>query len=260
MPALFAAAVLYAQDAAAPLSFEVASVKPAVPSAANKRGGVTVDPGRITYSMVALGALIEQAYGVKSYQVTGPEWIKTERYDIAATLPQGSSENEVPAMLRTLLAERFRLALHREQKVLPVYEMTAGKGLKAKPSGRSAEGIRLSLNGNGMKLTGTAGLSSLAAALSNMVDRPVLDLTGAQGLYDFDLEWVPDERDANSGVGRKFAARNGGEGKAPEGGDSPGGPSLFTVLGDSLGLKLEPKKVPVETIVIDHAEKVPTEN
>src|SRR5436190_22250157 len=106
--ALFAAAALHAQDAPAPLSFEVASVKPAPPqAAAGKRSGVTVDPGRVTYTLVALGSLIERAYGVRSYQVTGPDWIKTDRYDIVATLPAGSTEQQIPLMLRALVAERF---------------------------------------------------------------------------------------------------------------------------------------------------------
>ena len=229
-----------------------------MPTGETKRGLITADPGRVTYTFVALGVLLEKAYDLKSYQVAGPDWIKSQRYDIVATLPPGSTEKQIQVMLRNLLTERFKIELHREQKPLPVYELTVAKNaFKGKPAEHAD--IRISFGGKGRKLTGADSMSGLAATLTNMLDRPVLDATGIQGTYDLNLEWTPDEREAGSVIAMKarIAATYGGP---PEGGDNPNGPSLSTVLQADLGLKLEPKKTGVDTLVIDKAERVPTQN
>lgn len=257
---LLAALALRAQDGAPP-AFEVASVKPSPPGAAMKRATMNNDPGRIDYRTVALGALLTKAYDLKNYQLTGPDWMWTERYDVVAKLPPGAGETEIPLMLRALLAERFQIAMHRERKVIPVYELSPGKdGFKAKPSERAVDGIRLSMSASGRRLTGTAGLSALADILSAMVDRPVLDVTGVSGVYDINLEWAPDDREANSIVGMKIAMASRDGKLLKGGGEDPAGGSLPNALRDSLGLKLEPKKSPVEILVIDRADKVPVVN
>jgi uncharacterized protein (TIGR03435 family) len=256
---LFVAALLRAQDAAPP-AFEVASVKPAAPGASMKRTTMNTDPGRIDYRTVALGALLSKAYDLKNYQLTGPDWMFTERYDVVATLPPGTSEKQIPLMLRTLLADRFKIAMHRERKVIPVYELSPGKdGFKARPSDRAEDGIRLSMSTGSRKLTGTARLSALADILSAMLDRPVLDATGISGVYDINLEWAPDEREANSLVGMKVAMATR-DGKSLGGGESAAGGTLANTLRDTLGLKLEPKKSPVEILIVDSASKIPVEN
>jgi uncharacterized protein (TIGR03435 family) len=136
---LAAAGVAFPQTAtapaAAPLSFEVASIKPSGPldRAAIVSGkahiGTSVDKARVDIGMTSLMALICQAYKVKPYQVTGgADWLNTQRFDILAKLPEGASQDQVPEMLQTLLAERFKLALHRDKKETPVYALVVGKG------------------------------------------------------------------------------------------------------------------------------------
>ena len=146
-------------------------------------------------------------------------------------------------MLRSLLAERFALKIHQEERVLQVYILTVEKnGPKLKPaeSGESTIGVRIRGVGH---LTGAkASMEQLAETLSDvrlngraMLERPVLDRTGLAGIYDFALEWTPD--------------------LAPVDGAVAGGPSIFTAVREQLGLKLEMAKAPVKIFIIDHVER-----
>jgi uncharacterized protein (TIGR03435 family) len=139
-----------AQTTAATPSFEVATIKPAAPPASSMGAGGgmkfairmgaqggpgTSDPGQITYSNLPVRNLLVNAYGVKTYQISGPAWIDTERFDIVAKVPKGASKDDVKLMLQNLLAERFKLTLHREKKELPMYALVVGKnGSKMKES------------------------------------------------------------------------------------------------------------------------------
>src|SRR5580658_10238333 len=130
---VFAAVCLYGQ---APYEFEVATIKPAPPQPdgrAQTRMSSDADTGKLTYSNVNLKAVIGKAWKVQQYQINGPDWLATDRFDIVAKFPPHSAEEQIPLMLQTLLADRFRLTLHRETKVLPVYTLTvAGNGPKFK--------------------------------------------------------------------------------------------------------------------------------
>lgn len=256
-PVILLAITLRAQ---APLSFEVASVKPSgTMPAIGKRTQLNRDPGRINYSFVALGVLIEKAYGLKSYQVSAPEWVRMQAYDVVATFPADTTDEQLREMLQTLLKERFKMEAHREERPLPVYELAPGKGgFKGKPAEQSRD-LRFSIAGPGRKLSGAATIDSLAITLSAMLDRPVVDSTGISGNYEIDLEYAPDEREAHSIVGMKMAHAVA-QGDIPAPSDAAGGPSISTVLQDRLGLKLEPKKAPVQFLVIDKIEKAPVEN
>jgi len=145
----FTSCAAFAQTTAATPSFEVATIKPAAPPATSMgpggmkiamrmgaRGGPgTSDPGQITYSNMPMKSLIVTAYGVKTYQVSGPSWMDTERFDIVAKVPPGATKDDVKLMLQNLLAERFKLTLHREKKDLPMYALVVGKnGPKMKES------------------------------------------------------------------------------------------------------------------------------
>jgi uncharacterized protein (TIGR03435 family) len=146
----FTSCAAFAQTTAATPSFEVATIKPAAPPATSMgpgggmrvamrmgpRGGPgTSDPGQITYSNMPMKSLLVTAYGVKSYQVSGPSWMDTERFDIVAKVPPGATRDDVKLMLQNLLAERFKLTLHREKKDLPMYALVVGKnGPKMKES------------------------------------------------------------------------------------------------------------------------------
>jgi uncharacterized protein (TIGR03435 family) len=138
---VFTSCAALAQTAENSPSFEVASVKPAAPITGNMirvgmRGGPgSPDPGQITYSNVTVKNVLMNAYGVKGFQITGPGWLDSERYDIVAKVPRGATKAEFMAMLQNLLAERFKLTLHREKKDLPMYALVVGKnGPKMKES------------------------------------------------------------------------------------------------------------------------------
>lgn len=144
MLAVAGGSVCLAQSVDPSLTFEVASVKPAPPpTAEGKRmiragaqGGLgTGDPGQISYSFVSLRDLLTQAFGLKMYQISGPDWLDSERFDIIAKVPTGATKDDVKIMLQNLLKERFRLAFHFEKKVVPVYELVVEKnGPKMKES------------------------------------------------------------------------------------------------------------------------------
>jgi uncharacterized protein (TIGR03435 family) len=148
-------------------------------------------------------------------------------------------------MLQTLLAERFQLAFHRTTKLSSGYVLVAAKnGLKIDPV---ETGERNTMNwGRGRMTAERVSMAKLADTLSRMLGSPVVDMTSIQGIFSFKLEWTPES-----------AQRAAGPDGAPT--DAVLGPSLFTVLQQELGLKLEPKKEPIEVFIIDKAEK-PSEN
>jgi len=259
--------------------FEVASVRPAAPftdvppgavAAPQVKGGVgTSDPGQITYRGIWLTGLITTAYGLRSFQLSGPAWLGDQRYDIAAKIPPGTTKEQFNVMLQNLLSERFNLSFHRESKTFPVYALTVGKnGPKLKSSeaaepppprtliGRTDEKGFPSLppgysgvvgrpaNGR-MYLAGQrAGLAKLIAMIDNQaagVDHPIVDETGLTGEYDFKLE---------------FEYQRPGVLGDP----SDPVPTVFAVLERELGLKLESKRVPFDVLVVDRLDKVPTAN
>jgi uncharacterized protein (TIGR03435 family) len=304
---LFSAATLLAQ-APAPV-FEVASIKPSEPitqtmiASGKLHVGMKVDGKRVDIGGFPLLQLICKAYDVKTYQVSGPAWLKAvsitmQRFDIVANLPEGATKEQVPQMLQTLLAERFKLVAHRESKDQPVYAMVIGKGgLKIKesapPVAASADGaanpaitgsssvsvsqgkggavvsdgtgksqkMSPSADGKSMRFEiSGATLSELAEGLTPLVDRPIIDMTGLTGKYELALDISMQEL---MNLARAQGANvPGGEGDASKPADlasDPGGSSLFTAL-QALGLKLEPRKSPMALIVVESVEKMPTEN
>ena len=287
--AAFAPGAALGQTPQPPPAFEVASVKPAAPQTAGRMmAGMGGDAGRVNYTNVPLKNVLMRAYGVKIYQIAGPAWLDDERYDIVAKVPDGVPKEQIPVMLQNLLAERFRMTVRRETREQPVYALVVGKnGAKLKKSGDSPPPVSKGPGGGpAARPTGAAGgsqprgdvtfvfngaagplrfetkgmtLSSLAGMLSGMLDRPVVDMTGILGDYDITLDASMDElagmRAAMAGAGAMPHAPADGA-PAPESAPSA---SIFTSI-QQLGLKLEPRKAPVEYIVVDKAEKVPTEN
>jgi uncharacterized protein (TIGR03435 family) len=153
------------------------------------------DPGMVDYKNVSLKTLIAGPE-MKDYQVSGPD-CRLGALDVVAKIPPNTPPGQVPLMLQTLLAERFKLTAHRQQKVMPVYAMVVGKnGPKLKPvEGEPGCRMRMSIGPRGRQVSGPTTMSALAGSLSQMLDRPVVDLTELKGTYDIDLEWVPDERE-----------------------------------------------------------------
>jgi uncharacterized protein (TIGR03435 family) len=240
------------QEAAA-LTFEVASVK-AAPTAQgpNKGRGGDIRPskGQILMDGVTLWKCIAFTYGISDendYAIVGPSWLKSERYNIIAKVPPNSYWEQVQAMMQNLLAERFKLVLHREAKELSVYAMVPAKGgVKLHEVAFGKGGMNFS---QGQIEAKSMPLAALADRLSQMLDHPVLDETGITGVFEFTLKWTPDERPAAPSAGAP------GVGVA---GDA--GPSIFAAMQQQLGLRLEPRKSAVEILVVDRAEKVPVEN
>lgn len=234
--------------ASPPLEFEVASIKP---SKSVSRGfSVQHVPSGLTATNASLQNLIEMAYQVKGLQIAGaPNWLNSERFDIVAKAPPNSTRAQILPMLGPLLVERFKLATHRETKELPGYALIVAKnGSKLQES--KAEESRF--NGDRRGLTAQRmSITQLADTLARRLDRGVVDMTGIQGFFDLKLEWTPDESSPMQKPGE------GGEGLSTAPTD---GPTIFTALQEQLGLKLESRKVPVEILVIDHVEKLPSEN
>ncbi len=230
-------------------AFEVASIKPSSPDAHGSSSNT--DRRFVTIRNWTVKRLVQRAFGVEDYQVTGgPNWLDTYHFDISARVDDAEPElkgkegqERLMAMLAALLGERFQFQFHRESKTLPVYNLvTAKNGFKL--TAVDAKGSQ-SMNSNNGRLTSKGvSMAALAVFLSRTMERPVLDATGIPGDFDFQLEWSQQQQ--------------GIAAKAPEA-NEPAGPSIFTALQEQLGLKLESTKGPVEIIVVDHAEK-PTEN
>ena len=235
-----------------PARFEAASVKPN----AQGLGGLTgyLPDGGIRFVGVSVRGLVENAYGVRAFQVVGgPGWIDTEAFDIEARPPIDSAagdpaslsreQRKVGERLRSLLADRFGLIVHSETTELPVYDLVAAKGgPKLKESAGRTPFIR---GGRGSIVGQSVGVRLLVVNLSNVLDRLVVDKTGLTGSYDFELKWTPDVGSA------------GADGPLPA--SDADVPSLFTAVSDQLGLRLESARGPVQVWVIDGVER-PTVN
>jgi uncharacterized protein (TIGR03435 family) len=260
---LLAAGTLCAQSPASP-AFEVASIKPAAPVTAEDvrsgrvRLGTTINATRFEVRLATLMSLLLQAYRLKPYQLSGPDWIAapTPVFDVLAKIPDGASRAQVPEMLQALLAERFKLAVHRESKELPVYALVVGKnGPKLKESSPDNHApTRMSTGQNGsrhIELTQTA--TALGDYLSPFLGRPVLDLTGLNGSYQVVLDIAGEDFRIAGRPARPDSERPG------DANSDPSGASIFASV-EQLGLKLEPRKAPIEIIVVDRLEKTPAEN
>jgi uncharacterized protein (TIGR03435 family) len=232
-------------------AFEVASIKPADPAA--NGSSTRTSQGRLTMTNVTLKRCIQIAYRIQEYQVSGgPNWLDTARFDIVAKaadsdekLPNAVRQERMEAMIRTLLEDRFQLAIHRETKVLPAYTLTVGKNGHKLKEAEPGEGSSTS-SGRGKLTAKRVSMADLAVRLSSLMDRPVVDMTGVKGTFDLALEWTPDD-----------AAKPGGNDEVLI--EKSSGPSIFTAIQEQLGLRLEAQKAPVEKIVIDRAEK-PSDN
>ena len=332
--ALFISSMAFGQSTAAPPSFEVASVKVAEqpkPDAQGRlfmfrgcSGGLlprSTDPGTLTCNNMPLRQLLVTAYGLKNYQVEGPSWLDTDGYDIVAKVPAGTSKEQFSLMLQSLLAERFKVSVHRETRNMQVYVLSIGKGgpkvkevdaatLEAAkaaaaaapapvrggpplpPPPPGAVNMTYSVSGGGGMAVGRGGgapqtkgltarmgmmvnngsmvrtlsgyltMTQLVTSLANALDRPVTDLTELTATYDVDLTWVPDGTDNSMGAVRVVARAmpgGGDDGRGTAEASEPG-LNLPQALQASLGLKLEQKKAPGEMLIVDHADKTPTEN
>ena len=261
-------------------AFDVASIKP-------DHGGtglfrIRADAGRFVAENATLKFLLQYAYHVKDSQISGAAgWIDSEHFDIDAKVDDSSGDAQrklnsdedgaqLRLMVQSLLADRFKLTLHHETKELPIYVLVVAKngpklhesavtpednvplGPPGPPDGpQPRHSIRM---GRGDLSISAESLDMFAEVLSRHVGRLVVNQTGLKGLYDFKLQWTPDE-----GQGQMMALPGGGPSRDAAPPPDASGPSIFTALQEQLGLKLESQKGPVDTLVIDHVEK-PSEN
>lgn len=320
------------QQPGAKLQFEVASVRISVPTLAPAggagrtgafggggpvcRAGFSISGDRVDIQCFTLAGLMGHAFRIPPDRIVGADWITAgaaTKFDIAAKLPEGTSEAQVPEMLQNLLADRFKLAIHRENKEETVYGLVVAKGgLKAKNASPDASapvpdadtnappsavqnigGVQTIVAGQPPRagesatstmsspLIGTVRVTTdqnrerldasnmtfegLAGLLTTMMVAPVavVDMTGLKGRYQLSLEisWQDIWQDI-------VAARQAAPPQSAGGGIDPALDPTVTAaqLGEfrralqNIGLQLEPRKAPVETIVVDHLEKAPTEN
>ncbi len=278
----------YGQNAAAGPAFEVASIKPSPPydprvgiRVRSDGGPGTKDPTLFTCENCSLASLISRAYDIPQYRLTAPEWMPSTTFVVTAKVPIGSTKEEFRLMLQSMLAERLKVSVHRESKEMPMYELVVAKGgpklkksadepppneaenahEKDRPHSPSlaADGYPTFKGESGMVMMGNRARLRyrrqtpewFANELSVQLRSPVTDATGLTGNYDFALFWE------TGGARRNPSAdANGSIGGA----DPDTGPTIMEAIQEQLGLKLVQKKGPVEILVVDHAEKVPTEN
>ncbi len=268
--------------------FEVASIKPFDPNLQAQTGGIHFDGALVRGAALSLRDYLATAYRFKATLISGPDWTATERYNISATLPEGGSRAQVPEMLQALLADRFQVKLHKEKKEFPIFALVIAKGgLKMKelppdPDANPAKDEPIGMAnvatiaafGNGMSVTYARGASFwvgdngiearklplwvFCRNLERFSGRQIVDMTGLTGSYNFSVELTPEDYQAmmiRSGLLR-------GGSLSPEAQkllDASSPSALSDALGQ-VGLKLESRKAPLDTIVIDSALKTPTDN
>jgi uncharacterized protein (TIGR03435 family) len=271
--------------------FEVASVKPSPPGTTRSQvmgGPGSSNPGQITYTGVTLAELLRRAYGIPRQQVAGPRWLEEERYDIVAKVPPETIKKDLAPMLEGLLHERFRLAAHREVRTMPVYALLVaaeGPKFKATPKTDPSEkdtaasdsktidqvSVGLGKDGNVVMPKGYRGtmigmvvagkyfvrfkgetMAEFAKFLTEQTDHVVIDATGMKETYDFAANWQLDPTSPLL-AGLTMAPPTEGILSDPS-------PTLFAALPAQLGLKFEPRKSPLDMVVVDRVERIPTEN
>ena len=232
---------VFAGDAAA--QFQVAAIKP------NRSGDPAstwkISPGELVMRNITLKQLVQIAYDVRDYSMSGPTWLDSERFDINAKTPSeiaATKDSQQRGVLfrgamQALMADRFKLVVHHETRTVPAYALVVAKGgLKVKPV--EADGGWNETTNKG-KLTATKmSMDRLGDWLGRRLDRPVVDKTNLKGVFSFELEYSPEQN--------------------PPPDDFR--PSIFTALQEQLGLRLQSQRLPVDIVVVDRVERVPTEN
>jgi uncharacterized protein (TIGR03435 family) len=264
--------------------FEVASIKPAGDQIQQVGAGLHIDGAQVALTDLSIKDIVGMAYRLRPNQIFGPDWIASQRYNIAAKLPDGGSQDQVPQMIQTLLADRFQMKMHRETREFPVYALGVAKsGLRmtALPpdpdsdgrentpinvaAGGDANGVSINLGrGTTLSLGATAleakkiDLPTFADMLTRFTDRQVVDMTNVKGRYDFSLELSPEDRTAML----IHAALNAGVVLPPQALRALDAGSTVSLSGslEKLGLSFESRKAPLEVLVIDSVQKTPTEN
>ena len=246
---LLGLAAALAPGAEGPIDFEVATIKPHNPDVPGF--GIRIQGRRFTTVATSLNSLIAFAYGLHPRQILrAPSWAGTEKYDIVAeatSLEETANSAVMMRRVQALLASRFALGFHREKKTLSAYKIVVGKKGPTflKDTGDANANPTYGFRGLGMMMVSNARIGNFAGWLQRYVlDRPVVDQTGIQGVYSFNLTWKADEF--------QFSDQAGGLPHAP---DEANRSDLYTAIQQQLGLRLLTTKAQLEVLVIDHADR-----
>jgi uncharacterized protein (TIGR03435 family) len=257
--------VAFAQRGADAPRFEVASIRASDPNPDNPMFiGMSADGAMVKYTNITLRDCLRGAYRARDFQIVGPDWMTHARFEISAKLPAGSSADQIPEMLQALLAERFKLEVRREMKEQNVYVLLVGTGgaklkpaeIKASDTSPKALGpdgkprpmmMYTPPRGGRVSITAPfATIESLVGLMSRFTARPVVDMTGIEGTYEFRLTFA-----AETDIGPPRL----------DGAPTPTEPvvSVFDAV-KQYGLRLEARKAPIAMVIVTHLEKTPTEN
>ena len=214
--------------------FDVAAIRPSH-TPADSGSGIYTGHGKVRAENVTLKRCIIGAYGVGPNQVFGgPDWLDSDRFEIDAKIDRGINDSRVlDQMLQALLADRFKLIMHRENRTITAYVLDLAKnGPKLEKAEGGESNTNASTSDRGVTLVArNMGLDAFAERLARFLDLPVINRTGLKGAFNFKLEWVPEKL------------------------KSADGRSIFAALPEQLGLRLRSQKTPIEVLVIDHAEQ-----
>jgi uncharacterized protein (TIGR03435 family) len=229
-------------------TFEVATLKLSPPPQTDL---INIDlgtfrDGRLTLTNVTLNDAIKFAYDLSSDdQLIGLDWNRSVRYDVVALAPASTPPDELHRMVQALLADRLHLVLRREQKTLRYMALVAGKnGVRFRAAPQDATGTSPGLQVRGRIEHNQLPMGRLAQLLSRFERQTIVDLTGLSGVFEVKLEWAPDTFEAQVDLTKPPPER----------------PSLFTAVQEQLGLRLEPRRGPLEVLVVVQAAKAPDEN
>ncbi len=285
LPGLFAAATLFGQVPAPRPEFEVASIRPTGPAQDGQTNfGIHIDGAMVIIHSYSLRDYVEDSrnYKVRDYQISGPDWLDNAKFDVSAKFPDGVSRNLLPEMMKSLLEDRFKLAVHIEKKDYSIYALTVSKSgahLKESvvdsgpdPSGQDKNNTNVTLNagssggrgssvvdlGHGASISSSGGhlearkvtMPDLVETLWRYVDRPVVDMTGLTGTYDLSLAYGVEEL-------RNMLRVVHVDRQVPDNALPPA--SIFDSL-KAAGLLLDARKSPMDVVVIDRIEKTPAAN
>jgi len=224
--------------------FEVASMKALPPGEPGRAR--SADGAQVHYPSTSLLFLLREAYRLKSReQVEGPDWMRTQMYDIEAKLPANASKNQIPEMLQALLTERLKLSVHHETRLLPAnILLVARKGPKMRRVTDADDDLELKLDVPMVRLSGKGSIAQLIDQLNHGLggSDPWVDMTGLTGFFEIKLEY---DMSPDSAAQRE---------------DSVGAPKLAQALDEQLGLRVEVRKAPTDIVVVDRAEKIPVAN
>jgi uncharacterized protein (TIGR03435 family) len=265
--------------AQAPAQFEVASIKSSPPEPPTPgTAGLRITQRQARFTFLSLKDYIGVAYGVRVYQIIAPDWIASTRFEIVATIPEGQKPDQLPAMMRGLLEDRFHMKTHRESRELPVYTLGLLPGFKLEPVTADApgdaftvsstsgpggavvdlgQGASLVVGGNKVEAK-KVDMTMLAATLERFMDRPVVNRTERAERFNVTIELMPEDFTAAM-IRSAVAAGVSLPAQAMRLLDSASPNAIPDAL-KALGLSLDSRRAPIEVVVIDSADKAPTEN